>query len=1129
MKKEESSFLKKRSKKLLDIGARLSAYPLYISKVFCFFFSKKKSLLFCFLACAATPLDVAHRADGTIVVPDHFLRTWDPLTVFFKADTGPAAGGPEDAPQRLVGMQPPVPGAWQWLGPRVLQFRPAEPWQPLRQERVTVGGATTTLVPLLPAPTLTGPADDPSGIADLDRIALTFPTPVDTQALARLLTVELRPQPGITSTATATLTSQDFAIEPVERARRSDPQTYMVVLHRPVADGQVAILRLRLSDVPGLDAPMFETRLHTSVPFALTDASCGSGFGGSLSDGLRQCTPDDYAAAPQARELDLSFSARPRALDAVQVRDALRITPHVDDLRAIADGHTLHVTGAFQSATVYTLSLSPASLRDTRGRRLAVTPPQKFAFIASPPGLRWDASQGIVERFGPQMLPMRGQGYAQADLRIHPVDPAARDFWPFPQAGLLTSDDTPPPLPGHEPAPWDQPGPIGAPEMAARLNALGSPSVSTLVDLPLSPGGLERKFGLDVAPLLGRIAGKGEPGAYLLGMRPVDAHERHWMRVQVTDLSLTTIEERDTVRFVVTSLATAKPVAGATVELQQAQFTQFATVARGVTAADGSFTWKVPEAGPEGQRGPLSRILVTKGTDTLVLDPHRGAPEYTAGGWSRGGGNWMDWAANGNLAPRREVPQFLCHIFTERPIYRPEEKVLIAGMARTYLAGSLSLAAGSGTVIVTGPDNQEWKLPAPLDDAGGFHIAFDAHTTATGEYSARFESGDKQGGSCEAGFQKEAYRLPTFEVLLTGPQTVPLDRPFTVDLLARWFAGGLVSDRPVEWRVTQFPYVWSPPGREGFAFSSDSRFSGDVSFRSTPVLDREVKTDAGGSAQLVLDPTIEPTAQPREYVAEATVTGDDDMQVRSTQHVIALPPFVLGLKLPRYIPHAGAIDAQALALDGQGHALAGLKISAKLIRRSWNAVLQASDFAAGAAKYDTQVIDTVVAERALVSAADALKLHFDAQAAGVYIVELTASDQAGRAQTVRVDCFMAGDTPVTWSAPPAQTVTLTPDKPAYAPGETATLLIQSPFQTARALAVIEEPEGPFRYEWVEVSHGFGRLAVPIRKPQMPKLAVHVLLMRGRLAGAWPSAAAPFDLRTGQRAPGADSGSGAASE
>ena len=1095
-------------------------------KVFWFFFSKKNFFLkkeaktfirLCLPVLAAFVLAAGPmRADGVRVIPDRFLRDWDPVTVFFSSDTGPQRGGPEDNAQRLVTMTPSTPGAWNWLGARVLQFRPAEAWPPLRRVTVTVGGRGTMLVPLLPVPISTGPADDPSGIPELDRVALTFPNPVDPDALARLLTIEIRPQPGISAVGATVLTAQDFGISAEPRAGRSDPQIYMVVLHRPVPDGQVVVLRLRLSDVPGLDAPIFETTLHSPVPFAFDDAFCASGFETSVSAGLRVCAPSSYQQGDPARSLELRFTAPPEALDVVRARDVLRISPHVDGLIAVSDSLTLRLNGAFQPATEYTLTVAPGALHDTRGRKLADMAPQHFAFAAAAPGLRWDAAQGIVERFGPQMVPMRGQGYAQADLRIHPIDPASRDFWPFPQTGLITRDDAAPPLPGKEPAAWDQPGPISPDDMAERLAALGSPSVSALVDLPLTPGALEQKFGLDVAPYLSRIAGAGQPGAYLMGMRPVDARDRHWIRVQVTDLSLTTVEEAGSVRFVVTSLATARPVAGAAVELQQVRRNALATIERGTTGAGGSYVWTVP-AGPAGVTardewgGDLSRIVVTKGSDTLVMDPQHGPQQYTANGWGAGRATWLGWAARGAIAARREAPRLLCHVFTERPIYRPEEKVFIAGMVRRYQAGSLAFAGGSaGRVVITGPDKQEWKLPAPLDDAGGFHITFATKTTATGDYSVVFQPGDATPACGEMSFKKEAYRLPTFEVLLTGKQKVALDKPFNVDLLARWFAGGLVADRPVAWRVTQFPYVWSPPGREGFEFSSDSRFSGDVSFRSTPVLTRDVKTDAGGSAQLVLDPTIEPTAQPREYVVEATVTGDDDMQVRSVQHVVALPPFVLGVKLPRYIPHAGAIEPEVLALDGEGKPLAGLKMTVRLIHRNWNSVLQASDFAAGSAKYDTQVIDETKEERHIVSGADAAKLHFDTPEAGVYIVELTAADNAGRAQTVRIDSFVAGDTPVTWAQPPAQTMTLTPDKKEYAPGETATLLIQSPFQSARALVVIEEPEGPFHYEWVDVQHGFGRILVPIRKPQMPKLAVHVLLMRGRLPGPAPSAAAPFD-------------------
>jgi uncharacterized protein YfaS (alpha-2-macroglobulin family) len=86
--------------------------------------------------------------------------------------------------------------------------------------------------------------------------------------------------------------------------------------------------------------------------------------------------------------------------------------------------------------------------------------------------------------------------------------------------------------------------------------------------------------------------------------------------------------------------------------------------------------------------------------------------------------------------------QTLCHVFTERPIYRPEEPILIAGIIRRYQAGALSYASGTGQVVITGPGEQEWRLPVTLDEIGGFHVKFDQKTEATGEYSIQYTPKD---------------------------------------------------------------------------------------------------------------------------------------------------------------------------------------------------------------------------------------------------------------------------------------------------------------------------------------------------------------------------------------------------
>lgn len=1113
------------------------------------------------------PADKLVRADGARVVPDRFLRAWDPVTVFFDADTGPAGGGPEDRPERFVTMTPKAAGEWRWIGARALQFRPAEPWKALQRVEVKTKDARAKLVALLPAPETTSPSDGADPVTDLDQIALTFAEPVDIAALARLISVELRKAPGVSPEGAQALGARDFDVRPLERAKRDDKQTYVVRFRSTIPDGRVAVLRLKLSDEPGLDDPIFELRARTAAPFTVSDADCGRGWSGSKRDDVLQCASfgadsdanadDDkpsYQAAPK-RRLTLSFSATPEKIDILRAREALRITPAVDDLSVEADGSRLKLTARFLSDRVYEIALAEGALADQRKRPLAESYAQKFSFGSDKPSIAWDAGSGIVERLGPQFLPLRGRGYDRADVRVHAIDPLSRDFWPFPGDGVETEDAASPPLPGKEPRAWKDAANAEADAIAARIKALGSPAVSTLVDLPIRRGGVDAKFGLDMKAQFAKVAGADQPGAYLVGLRATDGAKRRWLRVQVTDLSLAAVEELNGVRFVVTSLSNAAPVDGAQLRLEGLKDDKFVMLAQGQTDAKGEFSWKLDKR----DEADIKRIVVTKGLDTLVLSPDEAPSQYARENWTKPEESWLSWTTSPD-EERKPLVKNLCHVFTERPIYRPEEPVHFKGYVRDYRAGKLTSAKKGGVLVVNGPNNQEWRIPVKVDSFGGFYHKFDVATPATGDYTAKFEpdgakpkpkkeegedsadgkKGDKDAISVEDGgdgtksaaeqpdsesevaaddgpqtcgdtaFKKEAYRLPTFEVVLNAPQMVPLDGQFSVDLISRYFAGGLVAERPVKWRAAQFPHVWSPPGREGFLFSTDSRFSGDAKFKSSPVLERDGRTDAGGASRMTFDTTIEPTAQPRRYSIEATVTGDDDTEVRNVVNIIATPPFALGVKTPRYVEKPGSIEPQIIAVDGKGEATPGVEMTIRFIKRNWVSTLQASDFSQGAAKYVTQTIDDTLIERKVASTKEAQKLSFEAKEAGVYLVQVEAYDKIGRRQQVSVDFFVGGQSPVTWARAPSQTATVTTDKESYAPGETATLVVQSPFQKARALAIVEEPSGAWRYDWIDIDNGFGRYTTTLAKEEMPKLAVHFLIMRGRLPETAPNPSAPFD-------------------
>ncbi|MCP4903173.1 MAG: alpha-2-macroglobulin, partial [bacterium] len=897
---------------------------------------------------------------GTVIVPDRFLRSWDPVTIFFDRDLGGGPGDPEDHPEQFVTLEPDHPGAYTWIDSQTLQFRPADAWSPLERFTWTARGRRFELTTLMASPIETHPVAGTEGLDPVESITLRFNEPIDPVDLARMVTIELRPLPGIGSRGARWLSSQDFEVKVMERNSAGDRASYVLVLETPIPQATHATVHLRLSLDDNTQRSFAEYNFATAEPFRVVAVGSVASRFPVTADGSLYTKDQAINAGSSSRTVVVEFSSSPEAISPVEGRSLVRFTPAVDDLEFRLAGRTLEVSGGFEWDTLYQIAITPSPLRDRNGRALEVRGPSEvfLYFPRRPAYLRWRTGQGVTERFGPKMVPIDGRGHERFDMRLYPVDPLDRSFWPFPGSPVSIDESQRPPGPGEDPEPWAAMRHIREPELRRFLSALGSPPISSIVDLPLRREGSAASFGLDVADSLQRLTGNTTtPGHYILGLRSLDAGtNRQWMRLQVTDLCLTTVEESHAVRFVVTSLNTGKPVPGASVQLEGARGREWVTVFSGATDSEGAFRWTPSRASDSRTR--VLRIVVRHGADLLVLDPTQPPDGFSDNTWTATGNTWLQWTTEptGWRGPHSEV---VSHVFTERPVYRPEEPVHIKGYVRHRDQGRLSLAGLSKpTVIVEGPGDLVWRFPVEVSDQGSFYWKFVADDRPTGEYQAYLEAYDFM--SERVTFKLEAYRLPRFEVDIHSPDRVPLDRPFDVSMTATYYAGGNVADRPVRWRVTQFPYTWRPKAEEGYVFSSDGRFSRTSRFESTASLDREDHTDPEGAAAISLDPTIEPTAQPRTYVVEATVTGADDQTVTATRRVLALPPFVLGLKVPRYVERAAQIEPEIIVLDLDNEMLAGQALTVRLLHRQWHSYLRASDFSNGEARYITDIVDEEV-------------------------------------------------------------------------------------------------------------------------------------------------------------------------
>ncbi|MCP4898220.1 MAG: alpha-2-macroglobulin, partial [bacterium] len=181
-----------------------------------------------------------------------------------------------------------------------------------------------------------------------------------------------------------------------------------------------------------------------------------------------------------------------------------------------------------------------------------------------------------------------------------------------------------------------------------------------------------------------------------------------------------------------------------------------------------------------------------------------------------------------------------------------------------------------------------------------------------------------------------------------------------------------------------------------------------------------------------------------------------------------------------------------------------------LLHRQWHSYLRASDFSNGEARYITDIVDEEVFTTEITSSDEPVATTLPISTAGVYVVEIEARDSIGRTQVVAVDLYAGGDEPVSWPKPVAQVFNVTTDSDAYNPDDVATFILESPFQQAQVLVIVEAPEGN-RYQWLSVRGGNASYQLPLMGTWTPRVPVHFVLMRGRVPGTQPIPGSSVDL------------------
>ncbi len=548
---------------------------------------------------------------------------------------------------------------------------------------------------------------------------------------------------------------------------------------------------------------------------------------------------------------------------------------------------------------------------------------------------------------------------------------------------------------------------------------------------------------------------------------------------QRTSLGVTAKLGRDRGHAWITQLDSGAPVAGATVRIVGRTSTA-TTDAHGLAQlAPGELT------STEKGSAQAKWLEVRKGNEVAYRATHEPI------------GFWRIPVATDFWGSERDIAL----LFPERDLFRPGEKAWVKGYVRRPApSGTVPLANEKLTLLLTDPGGEVLtSIPVQTNDFGAVQTRLEIPGSAKlGYFTVTLARGEDP--LTAAGIQVAEYRPSEFEVnVLAQRPSVVAGEPSEWRVEGTYFYGGAMAGAEVETSLRRESAWYSPPGFESYA-TDDTSYQNLEDHRpystylesDQTVLSAEgtlVKTFAARLDKQVGPERLEFEATVRDLSAQ-TVSARDSVLVHPASYYPAIQPLETGL-----VDAPSQLSPKVLAVSPGGQRVIGRPLTLSLYRIRWTHVKQPGSGAASGTL--SEPVREPVAHCAVKSATDAQSCALSVPYSGQYILRASSVDEKGRAVASSLDFYAVGPGRAAWrDFDERGVVTLTADREVYQTGETARVLIQSPFERARAWITLER-DGVLQSHTQVVSGPSPTISVPITDHMLPNAFVGVHLLEDR--------------------------------
>ncbi|MBI2214988.1 MAG: Ig-like domain-containing protein [Acidobacteria bacterium] len=559
--------------------------------------------------------------------------------------------------------------------------------------------------------------------------------------------------------------------------------------------------------------------------------------------------------------------------------------------------------------------------------------------------------------------------------------------------------------------------------------------------------------------------------------------------VQVTNLGIHVKDSPINTLVFVTRLDDGKPVAGANVAIRSRENK---VLWSGTTEVDGVAIAPNTDFRGEDDYWKI-QFIVTAEKD--------GDFAYVGSDWDEGINGWEFGIDYSRLTAK---PMLRGAVFADRGVYKPGEEVHFKAILRSDTAAGMKLLAPDTKVAIVVTDSvgeEVDRRDVTLSEWSSAEWTMQIKKTAAlGDWSIMAAT-PEQHGNIYGNFLVASYRRPDFRVDATlASGTGIAGDPLDGHVEARYLFGGAMADREISWTFRRSMSFEVPPPiaakypLEQWMFTSWMGY--DEGRISDEILEQNDETlDDKGNLELELETkTSHPVAM--VYTLEGSVTDVSRQVIANRASLVVHPaPWYIGVKQPpMFADQKSGFDTEVLAVTPEGLATPDVDIKVEVTQLQWNSVRRAEGN--GFYTWDWELKRIEAGSYDVKSAAKPVPLHLDFKNGGYFELVATATDDRGRSTRTSTNFYVLGEGYTAWRRYDHNRIDLVPEKKKYRPGETARIMVQSPWENATAL-VTTEREGIRTHRQFELKSTQQTIDVPITEADIPNVFVSVVLVQGR--------------------------------